>query len=81
VYLATEQQQRKDKTMVRYSRTSAQKAAREWQRKVDIANQELRMYADQVADGRLLSNYDAMRQRNAAKRLARLMDENPFEPA
>lgn len=65
----------------RESRTSAQKAARQWQQSVDTTNQELTMYADQIAAGRQLSNYDAMRQRNATKRLAKLMSENPYEPA
>lgn len=65
----------------RESRTSAQKAAREWQRKVDETSRELAMYAAQIADGRQLSNYDAMRQRNATKRLAKLMAENPNEAA
>jgi hypothetical protein len=65
----------------RESRTSAQRAAREWQRKVDETKQELAMYDRQVADGRLLSNYDAMRQRNATRRLEKLMAENPNEAA
>ena len=65
----------------RDSRTSAQKAAREWQRKVDETNQELSMYAAQIADGRLLSDYDAMRQRTTTRRLEKLMDENPNEVA
>jgi len=63
----------------RESRTSAQKAARQWQQNVDATNQELQMYANQIASGRQLSNYDAMRQRNATKRIAKLMAENPNE--
>lgn len=64
----------------RDSKTSAQRAAAKWQQQVNDLNAELAVYAGIVSDGRQLSDYDAMRQRNASKRLAKLMAENPNEP-
>lgn len=64
----------------RDSKTSAQRAAAKWQQEVDGLNAELATYERIVAEGRKLSDYDASRQRNATKRLAKLMAENPNEP-
>jgi hypothetical protein len=65
----------------RDSRTPADREAAKWQRKVDETSQALAMYERQIADGRQLSQYDAMRQRQAVARLAKLMAENPYEAA
>lgn len=65
----------------RESRTSAQKSAALWQRKVEETERSLAIYARQIAEGRQLSQYDAMQQRNATRRLEKLLAENPNEVA
>ena len=65
--------------MVRYSRTPAQKAAREWQVKVDMVRAAIEDYT-QRATWRDLSKFELTDLRRFEKRLARLMDENPNEP-
>lgn len=62
----------------RESRTSAQKSTREWQLKVDMAKASIDGYA-QIATWRELSKSDVANLRRVEARLAKLMEENPFE--
>ena len=65
----------------RDSKTSAQKAARVRQQRVDECNRMLEMYDGVIASGRKLSAYDLAVQKRNRNTLAKLMSENPNEPA
>jgi hypothetical protein len=64
----------------RDSRTSAQTEARNWQVKVDMANQVIATYTH-IATWRELTNVDKANLKRVEARLAKLMAENPNEAA
>lgn len=63
----------------RESRTSAQRAAVQWQRKVDEKQQLIQMFEEMIAEGRKLSDYDQRLLHRHRVALERLMAENPNE--
>ncbi len=63
----------------RYSQTPAEKEARQWQIKVDMANASLRQYAH-LATQRELTPFEQRNVKRVELRLAKLMENNPNEP-